>query len=76
MHIVRAEPVFEVEPGLGFIAGGDPNIEARVGNAGFADRIEGIGVGDADLTGFLDYFERGVVLDPGELGMGEVFFRG
>jgi hypothetical protein len=66
-----AGPVFailEIESGLGFVAGRDPDIEPCVGVAGAADGIIGIGVGDADLAGFLDDFEWGIVGDPGDLG--------
>ena len=60
--------VFEVEEGLGFVAGGYPDVEASFGGAGFENGIEGIGFGGTDLAGFFPDAQDGVVLDPAKLG--------
>ena len=60
---------------LGLISGEDPDVQSCSERADFADGIVGVGVGNADLPGLLDYFEGGVVLDPTELGAEEMFAR-
>ena len=66
-----SEAVFEVEAGLEFVAGGEPDIEAGAGEGGFHDGVEGVGFGGADLARFFPDFERGRVAEPGGLGREE-----
>ncbi len=68
-----ASAVFEVEPGLGLIARGNPDIVASVLGAGFHDGVVSINEGGADLAGFLHDFESGFVVEPIALEREEVF---
>ena len=65
--------VFEIKTGGDLIAGGDEDVEPGVGIAGKHDGVVRVGVGDADLAGFLDDFERGEIEGPVGLVLGEVF---
>src|SRR5690349_7763683 len=67
------DAVENVKAGLGFIAGGDPDVEAGVAMGGFEEGVVGVGVGDANLAGFLDEFEGRLVENPGALVGEEVF---
>ena len=60
--------VLEVEEGLGFVARGDPDVEAGLGCARFEHGVESIGFGGTDLAGFFPDAQDGVVLDPAKLG--------
>jgi hypothetical protein len=50
-----------------FVSVSGPGLVAGAGWAGFANGVECVRVGDADLAGFLDDFEGRVVVDPVEL---------
>ena len=60
--------IFEIEFGLELVAGTDPDVEFGIGGAGFEDRVESVGFGDADLASLLHDFERPGVINPGGLG--------
>ena len=68
--------VFEVKPGLGCVARGDPDIVTGIVGAGFHDGVVGVNEGGADLAGFLHDFERGFVFEPVALEWEEVFLFG
>jgi hypothetical protein len=74
-EVEEVGPVFavlKVEFGLGFVAGGNPDIEERALPGDEENGVVGVGVGDADLAGFLDDFERGEIEDPVGLEESEV----
>src|SRR5213075_1603681 len=58
--------VIEVQPGGEFVAGRHPDVIAGAAGSLF-DRVEGIGIGDADLARFLHDLETGAIVDPGGL---------
>lgn len=67
--------VVEEEAGLGFVAGGDPGVEAVRGGGLFADEGVGGGPGHTDLARFFHDFDAGFVLDPALLEGEEEGFR-
>lgn len=56
--------ILEEEFGLGMVLGGDPGVEFGGSFGVVEDEGEGGGVGDADLAGFFDKFDFGVIVDP------------
>ena len=60
--------VIEVEAGGVLVSGADPDIEFGTRGAGLEDRVEGVGGGGADLTGFFPDAEGPRVGEPGGLG--------
>src|SRR6266446_4984021 len=74
--VEKADPVvaiFERELRLDVVACGDEDVKAsaRCANEGNAAVVGGIGA--ADLAGFLQYFQRGIVVDPLYLRANEIF---
>src|SRR5688572_9158037 len=57
----------QIFAGGGKIAGGDPDVEAGVQGAGFANGVEGIGGGQTNLATLFDNPKRGGIIDPAPL---------
>src|ERR1051326_8550768 len=74
--VCPAGAVFEIKPGLGFVARGNPDAVAGIVSAGFFDGVVGVDEGSADLTGLLHDFERGSIVVPFALEREKEFFFG
>ena len=74
--VCPAGAVFEIKPGLGFVARGNPDVVAGIVSAGFFDGVVGVDEGSADLTGLLHDFERGSIVVPFALEREKEFFFG
>ena len=67
--------VFQIELGLGLVAGGNPDIPSCALRTGLLDRIVGIGERNSGLAAFLDDFEEGMVNNPIVLVLEEIAAR-
>jgi hypothetical protein len=67
--------VFEIQFGLGLVAGRNPDVVFCPGDAGLYNGVIGIDVGNADLPGFFDNSERRNVVEPGDLTRVKVFLE-